>query len=190
MCLVLMGKSASGKDTIKNELIEKHGFHPIVTYTTRPMRDGEVDGVTYHYISDEEFKQKIEDGFFAEYKTYLAKVGVGQYEKWYYGTSKESLENADENTVVVLTPDGVRDILKYNLDMKVIWVYANSKTIENRLEERIKHGIAIAEECERRIVKDYKDFKIADCLADKIVYNNDGYNLDEVIEKILMYYRE
>ena len=190
MCLILMGKSASGKDTIKSKLISDYGFHPIVTYTTRPMRDGEANGITYHYISDEEFMQKIDDGFFAEYKTYLAKIGDGQYKKWYYGTSKESLESADKNTVVILTPDGVRDILKYNLDMKVIWVYANSKTIENRLEARVKQGIAIKEECERRIMKDYKDFKVADCLADKIVYNNDGYDLDEVIEKILTYYRE
>lgn len=190
MCLVLMGKSASGKDAIKNKLISEHGFHPIVTYTTRPMRKGEIDGVTYHYISVEEFKQKIEDGFFAEYKTYLAKIGDNQYKKWYYGTSKESLESADDNTVVILTPEGVRDILEYSLNLKVIWVYANGKTIENRLENRIKKGQAIKEECERRMIKDYKDFKIADCLADKIVYNNDGYNLDEVVGKILMYYRE
>lgn len=92
--LVLIGKSTSGKDTIKNELINKYGFHSIVTYTTRPIRNGEVPDVTYHYISDEEFKKKIEDGFFAEYKTYLAKINEDTYEKWYYGTALEDLQNA------------------------------------------------------------------------------------------------
>ena len=190
MCLILIGKSASGKDAIRNKLISEHGFKSIITYTTRPMRNGEKDGVTYHYISDEDFTQKINNGFFAEYKTYLAQVGDGQYKKWYYGTSKESLEYADENTVIILTPDGVKDVLKYDLDVKVIWVYANNNTIEKRLENRVKNGTAIAKECERRMSKDYMDFKSADSLADKIVYNNDGYNLDEVVEKVLMYYRE
>lgn len=190
MCLVLIGKSASGKDAIRSELIVKHGFHPIVTYTTRPMRDGEVDGVTYHYISDDEFIQKIEDGFFAEYKTYLAKIDDNQYKKWRYGLSKESLETADENTVVILTPGGVRDILKYNLDMKVVWVYANHSTIKKRLDARISRGIATKEECERRTMKDDKDFNIADVLANRIIYNNYGRNLNDVIAEILNYYRE
>lgn len=190
MCLILMGKSTSGKDTIKNILIKKYGFHSIVTYTTRPMRPGEIDGVTYHYITADEFKQKIEDGFFAEHKTYLAKIDEDAYEKWYYGTALEDLQNADENTVVILTPEGVRDILKYNLNMKVIWIYANQKTIDRRMDERVKRGQANPSENERRQIKDHKDFKVADCLADKIVYNNYDYDLDEVIQKVLGYYRE
>lgn len=188
--LVLIGKSTSGKDTIKNKLIAKHGFHGLTTYTSRPMRTGEIPDVTYHYISDEEFKQKIEDGFFAEHKTYLAKINEDTYEKWYYGTALEDLQNADENTVVILTPEGVRDILKYNLDMKVIWIYANQSTIDKRMAERVKRGQANQSENERRQIKDHKDFKVADCLADKIVYNNYDYDLDEVIQKILGYYRE
>ena len=188
--LVLMGKSTSGKDTIKNELINKYSFHSIVTYTTRPIRNGEVPDVTYHYISDEEFKQKIEDGFFAEHKTYLAKINEDTYGKWYYGTALEDLQNADENTVVILTPEGVRDILKYNLDMKVIWIYANQSTIDKRMDERVKRGQANQSENERRQIKDHKDFKVADCLADKIVYNNYNYDLDEVIKRVLGYYIE
>lgn len=46
--LVLMGKSCSGKDTIANELVNKHGYENFVSYTTRPMRDGEVQDQTYH----------------------------------------------------------------------------------------------------------------------------------------------
>lgn len=188
--LVLMGKSTSGKDTIKNELINKYGFHSIVAYTTRPIRKGEVPDVTYHYISDVEFKQKIEDSFFAEHKTYLAKINEDTYGKWYYGTALEDLQNADENTVVILTPEGVRDILKYNLDMKVIWIYANQSTIDKRMAERVKRGQANQSENERRQIKDHKDFKVAGCLADKIVYNNYDYDLDEVIKRVLGYYVE
>lgn len=63
MCLILIGKSASGKTTIRDILTMKHGFHSIVTYTTRPMRKGEISDVTYHYISNEEFLKKIDEDF-------------------------------------------------------------------------------------------------------------------------------
>ena len=51
--LVLMGKSCSGKDTIANELVNKHGYESLVSYTTRPMRDGEIQDQTYHFISED-----------------------------------------------------------------------------------------------------------------------------------------
>ena len=52
----IMGKSASGKDTIYKELIEKMPkFHSIVPYTTRPMREGEKDGVEYFFVDQERF---------------------------------------------------------------------------------------------------------------------------------------
>ena len=50
MLLVICGKMCSGKDTIVKRLINK-GFKKVVTYTTRPKRRGETDGVDYHYIS-------------------------------------------------------------------------------------------------------------------------------------------
>ena len=48
----LTGKSCAGKDSIYNILIkdEELGLRPIIRYTTRPIRDGEVDGVTYHFV--------------------------------------------------------------------------------------------------------------------------------------------
>ena len=49
--LLLVGKTCSGKDTIQNELI-KRGMEPVVSYTTRPPRHGEVDDKTYHFISE------------------------------------------------------------------------------------------------------------------------------------------
>ena len=69
--LVLMGKSCSGKDTIANELV-KYGYEKFVSYTTRPMRDDEIQDQTYHFISEDEFISKINDGFFLEYRKYLS----------------------------------------------------------------------------------------------------------------------
>ena len=55
----LMGKSASGKDTIYQKLMqdEELMLNPIVLYTTRPIRDGELDGVDYHFVSEEQVEK-------------------------------------------------------------------------------------------------------------------------------------
>ena len=102
--IVLAGKSASGKNFVAKKL-EKHGYETIVTYTTRSKRKGEKQDITYHFISDEEFKQKIDEGFFAEWKSYITNEGV-----WYYGSSLEDIENADDKSVIIFTPDGYREI--------------------------------------------------------------------------------
>lgn len=88
MCLILIGKSASGKTTIRDILTMKHGFHSIITYTTRPMRKGEISDVTYHYISNEEFLKKIDEDFFVEWEKYRVGESV-----WYYGTAKEDIKD-------------------------------------------------------------------------------------------------
>ena len=53
--LILIGKTASGKDKTVNELVSKHGFKKVITYTTRPMRKGEKQDITYHFIPEEEW---------------------------------------------------------------------------------------------------------------------------------------
>lgn len=177
--LVLMGKSASGKDRVKNELVNKYGFHSITTYTSRPMRDGEIPDVTYHYITNGEFLKRIEEGFFAEWKSYIVNGEI-----WYYGTAKEDIENAIENTVIILTPDGVRDIKNNGIDAIVIYLYANLSTIKKRLKLRNDKN----DKAEDRIKRDLKDFKDAESLADKLVYNNIDADIETVVKNVLEQY--
>ena len=75
--IVLVGESASGKSSIERELIAL-GFNKIVTYTTRPMRKEDVDGETYHFITEEQFNDMIEKDLFAEHASYNG---------WQYGTA-------------------------------------------------------------------------------------------------------
>lgn len=177
MILVLMGKSCSGKDRISKELIKKHGYKSIVRYTTRPIRKNEKQDVTYHYLSEDDFKQKIKDGFFAEWKAYNTEFGL-----WYYGTALENLDNADEKSVIILPPDRYEEV-KENIHIKpkVIYVYANNATIKKRLMLRGDDK----NEAQRRLEHDNEDFKGAEMLADKIAYNNDGTDINDVINKIL-----
>ena len=175
--LILVGKTASGKDSIINELVAKHGYKKIITYTSRPMRKGEKQDITYHFVSEDDFKQKIENNFFAEWKTYNTEFDV-----WYYGTAIEDLENAEDNSVIILTPDGVRDVLpKLSNKPKVFYIYANNLTIKKRLISRGDDKT----EAERRLLHDNEDFKGVENKVDKIVFNNEGTRIKDVVNKIL-----
>lgn len=176
--IVLIGKTASGKTLIREELIRR-GYSGIITYTSRPVRKGEKQDVTYYFISEEEFKQKIDDNFFAEYKTYDTVFG-----KWYYGSALEDLENAPEKSVIILTPDGYRDVVdKLSKKPTSIYIYANNSTIKKRLKKRGDDE----KEAQRRFDEDNIDFKGVENMVDKIVYNNNGTNIDDVVDKILKY---
>lgn len=179
--LILMGRTASGKTLVRDKLVKNHGFNSVVTYTTRPMRKDEIPDVTYHYISEEDFLQKIESSFFAEWKKYTTADGI-----WYYGSAKEDYEKADENSVIILTPDGIRDIQKLGYDVTVIYLYSNISTINKRLDARGDKK----EETERRIKTDISDFKDAESLANRIVYNNFDENIDDVVNSVLFHYRK
>ena len=63
--IVLVGKTASGKTLIANEMM-KRGYKKIVTTTTRPMRKKEFDGIDYDFISEDDFIEKAKNHYFLE----------------------------------------------------------------------------------------------------------------------------
>ena len=174
---VIIGKTASGKDAVVRRLAERYGFKKVVTYTTRPPRDGEKDGVTYHFVSQDEFVRKLKAGFFLETKSYPSVAG-----NWYYGTAREDLTGkGSEKSVVILTPEGYNDVCaRITPRPRCVYLYADTDTITKRLRAR---GDMPAE-AERRIKSDAHLFRNAHSLADRIVYNNDGANIDEVVVEI------
>lgn len=103
--VVLAGASGSGKDTLRNALVEL-GYERLVTYTTRSPREGEQDGVDYHFVSPEWFKSKIEDGSMFEYRKYESATGDK-----YYGSMKQELDST-KSYVIVLDDTGVQDYQK------------------------------------------------------------------------------
>lgn len=69
MLLILVGKSGSGKDYTMRKLVEK-GYIQLVSWTTRPMREGEVEGREYHFCNNDEFSYMIDKGLFVEWRRY------------------------------------------------------------------------------------------------------------------------
>lgn len=177
MVIIIFGKTASGKSRVVDELV-KRGFKKIVTTTTRPARKSEVDGVDYNFISEEEFEQLINTRYFAEWKKYDTVEGV-----WYYGSPLDEISRADNKSIVILTPDGYRDIKDELDDHIAIYIYANNKTIRSRLSKRGDKK----EEADRRIKQDNNDFKDAEFLADRIFYNNEDKDIGDLVDEICKY---
>ena len=96
--LVIIGESASGKSTLQKMLVQAHPeWRKIVTYTTRPMRDNETNGIDYHFITQKAFDELVKRDFFVEHATYRG---------WSYGTAKCDCEN--DRVVTIVTPAGLR----------------------------------------------------------------------------------
>lgn len=169
--IVLVGESASGKSSIEKNLIENYGFNKVVSYTTRKPRDGEVDGVDYHFIDKSQFKRLKIQGFFAE---------TAMYNDWHYGTAKR---DCTDDKVAVLTPHGLRQISKIQ-GINVVSFYINVPR-RDRLIKILQRGDNI-EEAYRRSLSDVGQF---DGIADEVNYviDNVGYkkNIEEMTIEVL-----
>jgi guanylate kinase len=154
-----VGESASGKTSVQKYLKEHYEYKDIVSYTTRQPRDGEVDGIDYHFITVEQFKSLKEQGFFAE---------TAVYNDWNYGVAKE---DCTDDKVAVLTPHGLRQVSKLK-DIDVVSFYINVPR-RDRLIKILQRGDNI-EEAYRRSLSDVGQF---DGVEDEVnfVINNDGY---------------
>lgn len=175
---IIAGKSCSGKDKLSRTLIER-GYKRIITYTTRPPRPKEKNGLDYNFIDEKSFLDLQEKGFFAETKAYHTVDGI-----WYYGSAVKDYKNED-NLFIILTPSGIEDVKKkVNFNHHVIYLFANHETIKNRLKKRGDNP----EEAKRRMEQDNLDFKGFENIADRIIYNNEGYDLEkDVLPKVEKY---
>ena len=179
--LCLIGKSASGKTFVRDKLVKEHGYKSLITFTSRPLRKGEKQDITYHFISQEDFEQKIEEGFFFFFLKYDTEQDV-----WCFGTALTDCYVADDDTVAILTPDGVRDLQAIEIPMVVIYLYSNLNTIKQRLSIRGDNP----KEVERRMKADVKDFNGAEMLADRIVYNNLSDDIEDAISNVDYWYKK
>lgn len=174
--LVIIGESASGKSSVARYLVNNLGFNNIVTYTTREPREGEVDGIDYHFISKSKFEDMSSLGLFAE---------TAEYNGWRYGSAKEDFKNNSDNKIAVLTPHGIRQIKKNGIDIYVVYIKIPRR---DRLIKILQRGDNI-EEAYRRSLSDVGQFDGIEDEADFIV-ENVGYkkSIQQIAEKIKLFY--
>lgn len=176
--IVITGKSCSGKTSIVNSM-EQRGWEKVVSYTTRPKRKEEIDGVDYHFIKENDFINKIENNLFVEHQVYNTAFG-----KWYYGTSKESL--IGDNKVVVLTSIGLRQLKEKMKLLDIVSFYID--VCEPVQRKRLINRGDNKKELERRINSDENDFKTIINETDFTISNNGDLSLEEIVDMIIYAY--
>lgn len=160
----IMGKSASGKDTIYQKLLENPELHfrRLIIYTTRPIRDGEKYGQEYYFVNEDEFQCLKASGKIIEDRGYESVYGLWRY----FTVDNMDLENY--NYLGIGTLDSYEQLKKYYGDDKVCPIY-----IEVEDGERLKRAIAREETQEipkyeemcRRFLADSQDFSEANIKA-------------------------
>lgn len=171
--IILVGASASGKSVVAKKMIEKYNIQKVVTYTTRPMRVGEVDGVDYHFISKEQFIRKMNNDFFVE---------SAHYNDNYYGTAYGDIS---KNKVLIVEPNGA-NVYFEKLKNQVVIIYLNASESE-RKKRMIDRG-DLLENVNKRLLsdKDYFDFKNFKHID--LVIDTENKSIEEVTAIIIEYY--
>lgn len=176
MILVFVGESASGKSTIEKLIHERYkDFSKVISYTTRPIRAGEQDGVDYHYITDEKFYSMADRDEFIE---------KAQYRGWNYGSAKNDYSDG-KNHIVVLTPHGCRSLKKWSekSGVKVVSVYFNVDR-RSRMIKILNRGDDI-DEAYRRNISDVGQFDGFEDEADYIIDNKEySKSVEDVFSEV------
>ena len=181
----IMGKSSSGKDTIYKKLLQNSELklRRIVSYTTRPIREGEMDGVEYHFTDVEMMHLLEEQGKIIECRAYDTIHGI-----WYYYMVKDSqIDLANNDYLVIGTLESYIKIRDYFGINKVVPIYIeldDGERLTRALEREKTQREPKYEELCRRFLADCQDFscdKLKEAGITKFYIND---NLEKCLNEI------
>lgn len=183
--IVLVGQSATGKTTVEKALGEK-GVHRAVSYSTRPMRSNEQNGVDYHFITNEEFDELFDNNKLYERAEYTVNGEV-----WKYGLGPESFKDGCLN-VVTVNPYGLQQLAEVEeLKSKLSVFYLHSPE-SLRIKRYLERETSKDKErnLKERLKVDYRDFVQLkgvekSGLPYKKIYNFEDTTIEEIVDQIL-----
>ena len=157
----IMGKSASGKDTIYERVLHREGLHlqRLVPYTTRPIRSNEMEGVEYHFVGEEKLQEFLRDGKVIELREYHTMHGIWKY----FTVDDEYMDLENKDYLAIGTLESYEKIRNYYGEEKIVPLYIEveeiyigtpseeEETIIRELERRLNAHIG-NEEIHRAIV--------------------------------------
>lgn len=180
----LMGKSASGKDTIYKRLLEIcSGLRPVILYTTRPMREGEMEGVEYHFTTAKELEQFQKAGKVIESRTYQTVCGP-----WTYATVDDGqIDLKKQDYLAIGTLESYGQVRSYFGKKQVVPLYIaldDGVRLERAISrERGQRHPNYAELCRRFLADeaDFSDENLRRLEVDRAYLNQ---NLDTCVEEL------
>lgn len=180
---ILLGKSASGKDSVLSELVKRFRLKQICYYTTRPRRNNEIEGQEYYFLNDfsedELCSKNIDKTKIIEKREYNTIKG-----NWVYFTVFNNDFKAQEDGIIALPPkafdDWVKSPLLKEYNIIPIYIHVDDKTrLLRSIERDSKQDYPNYAETCRRFLSDAEDFS-GRSFPDKFTNNS----LDECIEEI------
>jgi len=174
--ILLVGASASGKSEIAKILIKKYNIKKCVTTTTRNLREGEISGVDYHFLSKAEFLKMVDEKKFVENAI---------YNNNFYGIFKSEIKN---ESLIIVEPNGANKLIEIYGDL-IFLVYIES-LVKTRKKRMLKRG-DLKSDINMRIFNDSQVFKKENLSKiDLHIFNNNNNNLEEIAYLIKLKYDE
>jgi len=173
--IILVGASASGKTELSKRLRTEFGMRKAITFTTRPPRPGERDGIDYHFVSDADFELLKKRGEFIESTVYDGHP---------YGSSKKEI---DDDKVVIVDTNGLEAYLA--LDDPSLVAFFLKATIKTR-EARMRGRGDDVSDIKRRLEDDKARFspdKVKKC---HFVVKTDGKKIGDIADEVYWKYVE
>lgn len=189
--IVLMGKSASGKDTIYKLLKEDKSLElkQLVPYTTRPMRAGEVEGEAYHFVTETQFKELLQKGRVIEHRSYNTVHGLWRY----FTVADEQIDLSKDSYLLIATLEAYVSVLSYFGADKVVPVLVtldDGVRLERALSRERQQDNPKYEEMCRRFLADSQDYSEEKIQTAGITRFFENKEAKEVAEEIADYIKE
>lgn len=183
---IIIGKSATGKDTLYKHLLKQEDIHlkTVVMYTTRPIRSGETDGVEYHFVDENTLKELQKQNKVIEHRAYNTVHGI-----WHYFTVNDGQIDLDHfNYLMIGTLETYEQISEYFGKDKVVPIYLevpdDVRLLRSIGREQTQEHPKYAELC-RRYLADEEDFSEEKLKKNGIIKRYQNLNMEECLLEVI-----